>query len=138
MKDISYNFNLNTCGDLLKRSPQNINKGVLVMSEQTKSSISVSYYVHTIIVFVLMFGFPRLPLIEPLTPYGMHVVGIFLGCLYGWTMIGPIWPSFLGLIVLGFTEFGTMTDAFKEAYGGDTYLFVFFMLSFAALFHRPV
>ena len=103
------------------------------MSEQTKSSISVSYYIHTIIVFVLMFGFPQLPLIEPLTPYGMHVVGIFLGCLYGWTMIGPIWPSFLGLIALGFTEFGTMTDAFKEAYGGDTYLFVFFMLSFAAL-----
>lgn len=103
------------------------------MSEQTKSSIPVSYYVHTIIVFALMFGFPRLPLIEPLTPYGMHVVGIFLGCLYGWTMIGPIWPSFLGLIALGFTEFGTMTDAFKEAYGGDTYLFVFFMLSFAAL-----
>ncbi len=103
------------------------------MSVQAKSSIPVSYYIHTIIVFILMFGFQKLPLIEPLTPYGMQVVGIFLGCLYGWTMIGPIWPSFLGLLALGFTEFGSMTDVFKEAYGGDTYLFVFFMLSFAAL-----
>lgn len=92
-----------------------------------------SYWIHTAIVILLMFGFPHLSTIEPLTPYGMHVVGIFLGCLYGWTMVSVIWPSLLGLLALGFTDFGSMTATFQTAYGGDTYLFVFFILSFAAL-----
>ena len=101
------------------------------MSTNTKSN--VKYWINTLIVLLLMFGFPQLPVIEPLTEYGMHVAGIFLGCLYGWTMISVIWPSLLGLLALGFTDFNTMTGTFQAAYGGDTYLFVFFMLSFAAL-----
>ena len=91
------------------------------------------YYFNTVIVFILMFGFPHLPTIEPLTDYGMQVVGIFLGCLYGWNLISVVWPSFLGLLALGFTQYGTMTETFASAYGSDRFLFVFFMLSFAAL-----
>lgn len=94
---------------------------------------TLKYYLHSAIVFVIMFGFSLLPNIGPVTDYGMQVLGIFLGCLYGWTFVGLIWPSFLGLLKLGFTDFGTMTGTFAAAYGGDTYLFVFFMLSFAAL-----
>ncbi len=101
------------------------------MSSTTSSNIK--YWIHTIIVIVLMFGFPMLPTISPLTDYGMHIAGIFLGCLYGWTMVSVIWPSFLGLLALGFSGFNNMTGTFAAAYGGDTYLFVFFMLSFAAL-----
>lgn len=102
------------------------------MAEETEAR-KTSYWIHTAIVMLLMFGFPHLPVIEPLTPYGMKVVGIFLGCLYGWTMVSVIWPSLLGLLALGFTDFGSMTATFQTAYGGDTYLFVFFILSFAAL-----
>ncbi len=101
--------------------------------EAAKKQVKLSYWVHTAIVLILMFGFPQLPLIESLTPYGMKIVGIFLGCLYGWTMVSVIWPSLLGLLALGFTDLGTMPQVFQMAYGGDTYLFVFFMLSFAAL-----
>ncbi len=106
------------------------------MMAEEKTTVKVSYWIHTVIVFVLMFGFPYLPVISPLTPLGMQVVGIFLGCLYGWTMVDVVWPSFLGLLALGFTEFNTMTGTFQAAYGGDTYLFVFFMLSFAALISK--
>ncbi len=106
------------------------------MSEQTASR-NITYWIHTAVVILFMFGFKYLPVLEPLTPYGMEVVGIFLGCLYGWTFIGLVWPSLLGLLCLGFTsEFGGMTKAFSTAYGGDTYLFVFFMLSFAALISK--
>jgi len=101
------------------------------MSEQ--KTIDIKYWIHTAIVFLLMFGFPMLPTIEPLTELGMHVTGIFLGCLYGWTMVSVVWPSLLGLLALGFSGFNSMTGTFAAAYGGDTYLFVFFMLSFAAL-----
>ena len=83
------------------------------MSTNTKSN--VKYWINTFIVLLLMFGFPQLPVIEPLTEYGMYVAGIFLGCLYGWTMISVIWPSLLGLLALGFTDFNTMTGTFQAA-----------------------
>ena len=67
------------------------------MSSTTSSNIKS--WIHTIIVIVLMFGFPMLPTISPLTDYGMHIAGIFLGCLYGWTMVSVIWPSFLGCLL---------------------------------------
>ena len=94
---------------------------------------NIKYYLNCAIVFLLMFGFPKLPTIEPLTDYGMQVVGIFLGCLYGWNLISVVWPSFLGLLALGFTEYGTMQATFASAYGSDRFMFVFFMLTFAAL-----
>ena len=103
------------------------------MASATTSSQNNRYWLHSAIVILLLFGFPLLPNIGPVTDYGMQVLGIFFGCLYGWTFVSLIWPSFLGLLALGFTEFGTMSGTFAMAYGGDTYLFVFFMLSFAAL-----
>lgn len=30
---------------------------------------------------------------EPLTPLGMNLIGIFLGVLYGWIFIDIIWPA---------------------------------------------
>lgn len=105
----------------------------MMASVQQESSKNIRYWVHSMVVFIFMFGFPLLSNIGPVTDYGMRVLGIFLGCLYGWTFISLIWPSFLGLLALGFTDFGTMSGTFAAAYGGDTYLFVFFMLSFAAL-----
>lgn len=104
-----------------------------IVPESHVPKIDFKYYLNSAIVVILMFGFPQLPLIEPLTSYGMQIAGIFLGCLYGWTMISVVWPSLLGLLALGFTEFGSMQATFQAAYGGDTYLFVFFILSFAAL-----
>ena len=102
------------------------------MAEQSARR-HLTYWLHTSLVIILMFGFPLLPDIAPLTPYGMQVAGIFLGCLYGWTMVSVVWPSLLGLLALGFTEFGTMPQTLSAAFGSDTYLFVFFMLAFAAL-----
>lgn len=103
------------------------------VGEGSVSRLDLKYYLNSLIVVLLMFIVPHLPAIQPLTPYGMQVVGIFLGCIYGWTMVSVVWPSLLGLLVLGFTEFGAMPATFQAAYGGDVFLFVFFMLSFAAL-----
>lgn len=44
-----------------------------------------------------MFGFGLLEPVEPLTPLGMRLVGVFLVVLYGWVFIerssGPAWPA---------------------------------------------
>ena len=56
------------------------------------------YFVHSLICLVIMFGFGQLPPMEPLTPLGMNLIGIFLGVLYGWIFIDIIWPSIAGLL----------------------------------------
>ena len=58
------------------------------------------YLVHSLICLAIMFGFGQLPPMEPLTPLGMNLIGIFLGVLYGWIFIDIIWPSIAGLLAL--------------------------------------
>ena len=65
-----------------------------------KPSFSLSYYVHTAICLIIMFGFGQLPPVAPLTPLGMNLIGIFLGVLYGWVFIEIVWPSLAGLLAL--------------------------------------
>ena len=50
------------------------------MSE-TASKKSMMQWIHVAITVLLMFGFGHLPTLEPLTPYGMALVGIFLGAI---------------------------------------------------------
>ena len=50
------------------------------------------YWLHIVIMLIFMFGFRYLPAPLPVTPVGMHVLGIFIGMLYGWTTIGMAVP----------------------------------------------
>ena len=59
-----------------------------------------SYWLHLVIGFGLMFGFPLLSPIEPITEVGMYVLGAFLGMVYLWSALDSIWPSFVGLMVI--------------------------------------
>ena len=58
---------------------------------------SIKYYIKSAIVLIIMFGFRYLPAIDPITPQGMHVLGIFIGLLVGWSTVGIIWPVLLHL-----------------------------------------
>lgn len=64
-----------------------------------------SYYLWMLIIIFCMFGFRLFPAIEPLTPVGMQVVGVFLGMVIGWSTVGLLWPSILGLVAVGFTGY---------------------------------
>ena len=41
-------------------------------------------YIHLAITLAFMFLFRFIPAPAPLTPYGMAVIGVFLGMIYGW------------------------------------------------------
>ena len=43
-------------------------------------------YVHFAVVFALMFFFRFVPPVGTITPYGMAVIGIFIGLIYGWSV----------------------------------------------------
>ena len=57
----------------------------------------------------------QLPPVEPLTPLGMNLIGIFLGVLYGWVCIEIVWPSLAGLLALSLAGCGSSDGAGSSA-----------------------
>ena len=88
-------------------------------AEKNKNSMWV---VHLAIMLLLMFGLRFVPAPAPITSYGMAVLGIFLGMVYGWCMPTPtnIYPALLGLFALSTTEFWTASDVLVSTFGNST------------------
>ncbi len=77
-------------------------------------------YIHAAVVIIFMFLFRFLPAPAPITSYGMQVLGIFIGLLYGWCFAGNlIWPSLLAVVAMSATDYGggmaVMTSFFSNA-----------------------
>lgn len=92
----------------------------------------VKYYLHSIIMLLIMFGFGYLPEIGSITDIGMKVLGVFLGLVYGWMFVDMLWPSFMGLVALGTTGYVTVSDAFAQGFGNSTFLQIFFFFIIAS------
>ena len=58
--------------------------------------------IHYIIVLLLCFGFRFLPPFAGITPYGMGILGAFLGGVYGWIFIDLAWSSFMAITATAF------------------------------------
>ncbi len=90
--------------------------------ENKKTMIS---YIHVAVMAALMFGFGYV--VQPvgaITQMGMHVLGVFLGLLYGWIFIDLLWTSLLGFIALGLTGFMTINEAFSAGLGNSSVIMV--------------
>ncbi len=107
------------------------------MSEKVaaaKKGNTASTYIHAAIVCLFMFGFQFIPAPAPITTYGMQVIGVFLGVIWGWSFCGLFWPSLLALFAMGFTQFGNEYTVWATAFGNQTaVLTLLSMLLFGAL-----
>ena len=105
------------------------------MSAETKSGgLPHKYLLHTIIMVALTFGFRLLPCPGSVTPYGMEVLGVFVGLVYGWTFLGLLGPSLFGAIVMGTTDYGSVQDVFVAMFSNSTVLMMLVgILAFAAI-----
>lgn len=104
------------------------------MSVQATSGNKPIEFFHAIIVFILMFCFQLIPAPAPITHYGMQVIGIFIGVIYGWSFCGLMWPSLLALVAMGITEFGNEMAVWSMAFGNSTaVLTLVSMLLFGAM-----
>lgn len=105
------------------------------MSAETKSGgLPHKYLLHTIIMVVITFGFRFLPCPGSVTPYGMAVLGVFIGLVYGWTFLGLLGPSLFGAIVMGTTDYGSVQDVFVAMFSNSTVLMMLVgILAFAAI-----
>lgn len=87
-----------------------------------ESKSSVFEYVNVIITLGLMLFFRFIPAPAPMTPYGMAVIGVFLGMIYGWmtSQRGLIWPSLAGLVAFGLTDFGDVSVVMANLFSSNT------------------
>lgn len=103
------------------------------MSKNTKS------YIHTAIgILIMLLGFV-IPPFGPVTEVGVKCLFIFIGMVYLWSTVNPLWPSMLGLILLGLSGYaGEGASGFKavfaSALGNDTVILLMeTMILFGAL-----
>lgn len=84
----------------------------------TKSNLTLVYKA---IVLLLMFGFGLLPPFGEMTQFGMRILGIFIGSIFGWIAIDLLWPSLVGIIALGMCgAFDSMAANFAAVFGTQT------------------
>lgn len=106
------------------------------MSAQALTKSEKIRYINIAVVLLLMFGFRYLPTFSTLTPTGMHVLGIFIGVVYGWSTIDLIWPSFFAVISMSFVEGYDLNSVVAGGFGSSTFWIIFFMLLFVMVFDR--
>lgn len=104
----------------------------IVLKEKQRKKDTM-YYINSAITVIIMFGFGSLPPVDPITPLGMQILGIFLGLLYGWTFVDQVWPSILGMVALSLTNYMSLKGLMAAGFGSNTVMLMWFMLIIAAL-----
>ncbi|MDD3251399.1 MAG: SLC13 family permease [Lachnospiraceae bacterium] len=85
--------------------------------------------IYSVIGVAIMLLFRFLPLNLPeVTPVGMQVIGIFLGTLFLWTFVDPLWASLIAIGMIGLSDYAPMPQLLKECFGNATVVQVFFLL----------
>ena len=94
---------------------------------------NVSILVNSLVSIAIIVIFSAVQPPEPITKLGMQVTGILLGVIYAWCTIDIIWPSIIGLIVMGFTSFTSTEGAFISAAAAPTPLFILALFFFVGI-----
>ncbi len=98
-----------------------------------------SLYALSFIGILITLGFGSLPPIDPITPLGMKVIGVFLGMIFLWSFVGLLWPSLLGIISLGILGYAPMSKVLASSFGSPVVVLIFFaMILFGAFEHYGI
>ena len=93
-------------------------------------------YFHVGIIFLCMLCFQFLPPVGSISPYGMKILGVFIGVVYGWSTMDMIWPSLLGLCALSLHTKDGVIAIFQMGFGDRITLVLFFLLIFGELINK--
>ena len=107
--------------------------------KKEKMSKTTKQYIHTVIGIAIMLIFWCIPGYDVITPLGMKCLGAFLGMIYLWSTVGALWPSLLGIIMLGLSGIGGegpkgFESVFISTFGNKTVILLMInMILFGAL-----
>lgn len=97
---------------------------------------SFKHYIHVAVMLILIFGLQFVPSVGGLTPLGMQTLGIFIGTLYGWSVMGMTWPSLLALFALSLLPGSNAIETFKTGFGDRITVALVFFLLFGELINQ--
>ena len=101
------------------------------MSETKKNYM---HLVHFLVMVAIVVVFSFIPGPEPITAYGMRVLGVFIAMIYGWTCINLLIPSLFGAIALAMVGYGTVDQVFLAMFSNTTvFMMLFGVLCFCAI-----
>lgn len=108
------------------------------MSNQSKPVSSRA--IHSAIGVAIMILFRFLPISLPqVTLVGMEIIGIFLGTLYLWTTVDPVWSSLWSIFMVGVSSFAPMPAVLKDAFGNPVVVQLLFLMAVMnALVHNKL
>ena len=84
---------------------------------------------------LIAMGFPQVDggVLLSITPMGMTVVTLFIGVVYLWTAVDTLWPSFLGVLLLGMSSYAPMPKVLSQFMGNPMVVMIFFLFVFASI-----
>lgn len=95
----------------------------------TKKKISKAFIIHSIIGVTIMVMFRYLPISLPeVTEVGIQIIGIFLGTLYLWTTVDPLWGSLISIGLIGLSGYSSMNQVLAECFGSPVVVQVLFLM----------
>ena len=106
------------------------------MSIQINTGRKIGPCINTAIMIGLMVMGSFLPTVGDITALGMQVIGIFAGIIYGWSTMGMIIPSILGIFFIGILDGNNMVTTLTTAFGDRIALCLLFFLIFSALIDK--
>lgn len=77
----------------------------------TKLSENKKFYMVILISFLIMIFVGRIPPFGAMTPYGMQLLGVFAGCIFGWLFSVIIPVSLMAIVVTGLVVSGQTVDS---------------------------
>ena len=92
--------------------------------------LTKSKCINIAIMFILTFGVAICPPFGSVTPFGMKVLGVFLGVLYGWLTVDLLYASIWGFASLGLFGVMTTTKALSTGLGNDQVVVVLAVMAF--------
>lgn len=92
----------------------------------SKLSETAKFYLIIGISFVIMVGVGYLPPFGAMTVYGMQLLGVFLGCIFGWLLGIGIPVSLMGIVLAGVLAAGQTVDTMMSAVQSTTMVLVIF------------
>lgn len=105
--------------------------------ETTTRKWNTTLLINQVIVLAFCFGFRYLPPFGEITEFGMGILGIFLGAIFGWITIGFTWTSITATVAIGLSgAFDSMLACFNAVYGSDTAVVLMTTLFVCAFFEE--
>jgi len=73
-----------------------------------------------------------IPPIDPITTEGMHLLGVFIAAIVGWSFTSEVWPSLLTFILLPFVGLTDLAGVLAASWGSDMGLFMILLMVMVA------